>query len=86
MPTRANIDGLDVLNFTKSYSGYLNNTARMEIKTQATAVFGNVTIPLRDDISLFVGGRYSVHDKPYNYIGGTDAPRSSLGVSSFFYK
>ena len=46
----------------------------MEIKTQATAVFGNVTIPLRDDLSLFVGGRYSVHDKPYNYIGGTDAP------------
>ena len=74
MPTeRANIDGLDIANFIKSYSGYLNNTARMEIKTQATAIFGNVTIPLRDDLSLFVGGRYSVHDKPYNYIGSTDA-------------
>ncbi len=76
LPSRAVIDGLDVQNFIKSYSGYLNNVARMEIKTQASAIFGNVTIPLRDDLSLFVGGRYSIHDKPFNYIGSTDA----LGV------
>jgi len=73
---RPTIDGLDLANFQKSASGYLNNTARMEIKTQASAIFGNVTIPLQEDLSLFVGGRYSIHDKPFNYIGDTDA----LGV------
>ncbi len=73
---RVNIDQIDLDNFRASVSGYLNSTARMEIKTQASAIFGNVTIPLRDDLSLFVGGRYSIHDKPFNYIGGTDA----LGV------
>ena len=83
MPARANIDGLDIANFIKSYSGYLNNTARMEIKTQATAIFGNVTIPLRDDLLLFVGGRYSVHDKPFNYIGSTDAPGVPLVAAPF---
>ncbi len=70
---RVYVDALDLQNFRSSVSGYLNSSARMEIKTQATAIFGNVTIPLRDDLSLFVGGRYSIHDKPFNYILGTDA-------------
>ena len=83
VPTRATIDQIDINNFIKSYSGYLNNTARMEIKTQATAIFGNVTIPLRDDLLLFVGGRYSVHDKPFNYIGSTDAPGVPLVAAPF---
>ncbi len=68
------VDAIDLSNFQKSASGYLNNKARMEIKTQASAIFGNVTIPLQDDLSLFIGGRYSIHDKPFNYILGTDAP------------
>ena len=55
----------------------------MEIKTQASAIFGNVTIPLRDDLSLFVGGRYSIHDKPFNYIGGTDALGVPLVLAPF---
>lgn len=80
---RVNIDALDLANFQKSVSGYLNNTARMEIKTQASAIFGNVTIPLRDDLSLFVGGRYSIHDKPFNYIGGTDALGVPLVLAPF---
>ena len=77
------VDAIDVANFQKSVSGYLNNTARMEIKTQASAIFGNVTIPLRDDLSLFVGGRYSIHDKPFNYIGGTNAIGVPLVAAPF---
>ncbi len=87
LPAPANqrvfIDALDLKNFRASVSGYLNNTARMEIKTQASAIFGNVTIPLRDDLSLFVGGRYSIHDKPFNYIGGTDALGVPLVLAPF---
>ncbi len=77
------VDAIDLANFQKSVSGYLNNTARMEIKTQASAIFGNVTIPLRDDLSLFVGGRYSIHDKPFNYIGGTNAIGVPLVAAPF---
>ena len=54
-----NINANDVNNFVLSQTGYWRSNARMELKTQSTAVFGNVTIPLREDLSLFLGGRYS---------------------------
>ena len=83
LPARANIDQIDVNNFVLSQTGYWNNIARMEIKTQSSAVFGNVTIPLREDLSLFLGGRYSVLDKPYNYEGSTNAIGVPLVAAPF---
>jgi len=83
LPARTYIDQIDVNNFVLSQTGYWNNTARMELKTQSTAVFGNVTIPLREDLSLFVGGRYSVLDKPYNYAGSTNALGAPLVQAPF---
>ena len=83
MPARANIDAIDVNNFVLSQTGYWKSNARMELKTQSTAVFGNVTIPLREDLSLFLGGRYSVLDKPYNYIGSTNALGAPLVMAPF---
>ena len=83
MPARANIDAIDVNNFVLAQTDYWRSNARMELKTQSTAVFGNVTIPLREDLSLFLGGRYSVLDKPYNYIGSTNAPGAPLVVAPF---
>jgi outer membrane receptor protein involved in Fe transport len=83
MPARANIDAIDVNNFVLSQTDYWRSNARMELKTQSTAVFGNVTIPLREDLSLFLGGRYSVLDKPYNYIGSTNAIGAPLVVAPF---
>ena len=83
MEARANIDAIDVNNFVLSQTDYWRSNARMELKTQSTAVFGNVTIPLREDLSLFLGGRYSVLDKPYNYIGSTNAIGAPLVVAPF---
>ena len=83
MPARANIDAIDVNNFVLSQTGYWRSNARMELKTQSTAVFGNVTIPLREDLSLFLGGRYSVLDKPYNYVGSTNAVGAPLVFAPF---
>ena len=82
-PARANIDQIDVNNFVLAQTGYWRSNARMELKTQSSAVFGNVTIPLREDLSLFLGGRYSVLDKPYNYIGSTNALGAPLVMAPF---
>ena len=68
----------DVDNLVQAITGKFQNFARMGIKTQSTAVFGNVKIPLTDNLELFVGGRYSVHDKPYTYEGNTNAPNVPL--------
>ena len=83
LPARTYIDQIDVNNFVLSQTAYWNNNAKMELKTQSTAVFGNVTIPLREDLSLVLGGRYSVLDKPYNYIGSTNALGAPLVMAPF---
>ena len=70
------VNANDVLNLIASVTGSFENTARVGLKTQSTAIFGNVKIPLMDNLELFLGGRYSVHDKPYTYEGTT----SNLGV------
>ena len=73
----------DVANFTASMLGSFENIARVGLKTQSTAIFGNVKIPLMDNLDLFLGGRYSVHDKPYTYEGTTSNDRVPLVVGPY---
>ena len=61
----------DVQNLKDAINGTFSNTARMGIKTSSSAIFGNVKFSLADNLELFVGGRYSIHDKPYTYEGTT---------------
>ena len=70
------VNANDVTNLIAAVTGSYENVARVGLKTQSSAIFGNVKIPLMDNLELFLGGRYSVHDKPYTYSGAT----SNLGV------
>ena len=77
---RQYIDQYDVNNFTGAFTIPGVNLARVGLKTQATAVNGNITFPLADNINLLVAGRYSVHDKPYTYEGKTNKTGHNLGI------
>ena len=81
---REYVDQYDVDNFTGAFSIPGVNLARVGLKTQATAVNGNITFPLADNISLLVAGRYSVHDKPYTYEGKTNKTGQALLVVEDF--
>ena len=70
----------DVSNLVNAVTGNFANIARMGIKTSSSAVFGNIKFPLADNLELFVGGRYSIHDKPYSYEGSTNATNAPLVV------
>ena len=70
----------DVDNLVNAVTGKFDNIARMGIKTSSSAVFGNIKFPLADNLELFVGGRYSIHDKPYTYEGKTNATNAPLVV------
>ena len=70
----------DVDNLVNAVTGKFDNIARMGIKTSSSAVFGNIKFPLADNLELFVGGRYSIHDKPYTYEGSTNATNAPLVV------
>ena len=81
---RQYIDQYDVNNFTGAFTIPGVNLARVGLKTQATAVNGNITFPLADNINLLVAGRYSVHDKPYTYEGKTNKTGQALLVVEDF--
>jgi len=81
---RAVIDQFDVNNFSGAMTIPGVNRAIVGIKTQATAINGNITIPIADNMSLLVAGRYSVHDKPYTYSGRTNKVGQSLLVVENF--
>ena len=73
----------DVSNLINSVTASFDNIARMGIKTSSSAVFGNIKFPLADNLELFVGGRYSIHDKPYTYEGDTNATNAPLVTSPY---
>ena len=81
---RGYVDQYDVDNFVGAFTIPGVNLARVGLKTQATAVNGNITFPLADNISLLVAGRYSVHDKPYTYEGKTNKTGQALLVVEDF--
>ena len=81
---RQYIDQYDVDNFKGAMTVPGVNRARVGLKTQATAINGNITIPISDNMSLLVAGRYSVHDKPYTYSGRTNKVGQALLVVENF--
>ena len=82
--SRQYINTDDVANITQFDSVAGVNEALVRSKTQATAINGNITIPLADNMSLLLAGRYSVHEKPYYYQGKTNKPGQPLLVQFNF--
>lgn len=77
------VTATDLANLQLAMTGKYQNFAKMGIKTSSQAVFGNVKIPLTQDLELFVGGRYSIHDKPYTYSGRTNATNVPLVIVDY---
>tara|TARA_B100000989_G_scaffold232177_1_gene178940 strand:+ start:64 stop:2661 length:2598 start_codon:yes stop_codon:yes gene_type:complete len=77
------IDANDLANVTQFATPGVNE-ALVRSKTQATAINGNITIPLADNMSLLLAGRYSVHEKPYYYGGKTNKDGQPLLVQFDF--
>ena len=82
--SRQYINADDVANITQFMAVAGVNRALVRSKTQATAINGNITIPLADNMSLLLAGRYSVHEKPYYYQGRTNKPGQPLLVQFDF--
>lgn len=78
------IDANDLANVTQFATVPGVNEALVRSKTQATAINGNITIPLADNMSLLLAGRYSVHEKPYYYRGQTNKDGQPLLVQFDF--
>ncbi len=84
---RQYIDAQDLYNFSTVIGPNAVpsiNNVRVGLKTYASAINGNITFPISDNMNLLLAGRYSVHDKPYTYSGKTNKPGQPLFVIADF--